>query len=77
MSEEKRWYIFTFGCGQQHANQYVRIYGTFGSARQKMFDRYGSEWSFQYTQEEWDDWERRRPPYLPIETMLEEMGEDK
>ena len=74
--EEKQWYIFTFGYGQQHQNQYVKIYGTYDSARQKMFDKYGSEWSFQYTEHDWNEWERTRPSYLPVETMLEEIGEE-
>lgn len=74
--EEKQWYIFTFGYGRQYQNQYVKIYGTYNSARQKMFDKYGSAWSFQYTEEEWNKWENTRPPYLPIETMLEEIGEE-
>lgn len=74
--EEKQWYIFTFGYGQQHQNQYVKIYGTYNSARQKMFDKYGGEWAFQYTEPEWNQWEKERPYYLPIEEMLEEIGEE-
>lgn len=74
---EKQWWIFTFGYGQKHEGHYVKIYGTFDDARQKMFDRFGKDWSFQYTLQDWQDWENRRPPYLPIETMLEEIGESK
>ena len=44
--EEKQWWTFTFGDGQQHEGMYVEIYGTFESARRKMFERYGSEWAF-------------------------------
>lgn len=71
MSKEKESWIFTFGCGQKHAHTYVRIYGTFGEARTKMFEKYGEEWSMQYTEEEWADWEKRRPLYLKAETLLE------
>ena len=74
--KEKQWWIFTFGYGQKYQNHYVRIYGTFDSARQKMFDKYGSEWSFQYTEPEWNQWEKERPSYLPTEEMLEEIGEE-
>lgn len=49
---EKNWY-FTFGCGQPNAGYYVKIKGTYDSARQKMFDRYGEDWGFQYSEEEW------------------------
>lgn len=49
--KEKNW-IFTFGCGQEHAGCYVRIKGTYGSAREKMFERFGDKWCFQYTEEE-------------------------
>ena len=71
---KEQWWIFTFGCGQKYCNKYVRIFGTFDSARAKMFEKYGEEWAFQYTEEEWADWEKRRPAYLPIETMLEEIA---
>lgn len=74
--EEKQWYIFTFGYSQQHQNQYVKIYGTYNSARQKMFDKYGNKWAFQYTEDSWKEWERTRPSYLSVETMLEEIGEE-
>lgn len=53
--EEKQWWTFTFGYGQQHEGMHVEIYGTFESARRKMFKRYGSEWAFQYNEKEWRD----------------------
>ena len=53
--EEKQWWTFTFGDGQQHEGMYVEIYGTFESARRKMFERYGSEWAFQYNEKDWRD----------------------
>lgn len=39
---------FTFGSGQAFPNGYVKIRGTFSSARQAMFDRFGPKWSMQY-----------------------------
>ena len=50
MEQEQNW-IFTFGFGQEHQNQYIKIFGTFDSARQKMFKRYESKWAFQYPAE--------------------------
>ena len=71
MDEVKYW-IFTFGYGQRHQNGYVKIIDPdFGSARQKMIDRYGLEWAFQYSDKEWSDWEERRPPYIPAEYLVE------
>ena len=42
-------YFFTFGVGQEHAYQYVRITASdFSTARNIMFNKYGEEWAFQY-----------------------------
>lgn len=49
-------WIFTFGCGQPHEGYYVKIYGTYSEARKEMIDRYGKQFAFQYTEEEWADW---------------------
>lgn len=70
LPEKENW-IFTFGYGQQHEGKYVRVTGTRSEAREKMFNKYGPEWAFQYSEEEWAEWERRRPEYL-AETLLEE-----
>lgn len=56
-SEWKEW-VFTFGCGQPNAGKFVRISGTFNEAREEMFRRYGSAWAFQYSAEEWDEWQK-------------------
>lgn len=72
--EEKQWWTFTFGCGQEYDGMYVKIYGTFDSTRNTMFERYGSEWAFQYNEKEWKDWEDRRPDYI-VESLLEEINE--
>ena len=52
MNDERDW-IFTFGCGQKHEGHYVKIHGTYSSAREEMFRRYGDKWAFQYTAEEY------------------------
>lgn len=51
---KERWWIFTFGCGQQNAGHYVKFFGTYGDARQQMFDKYSDKWAFQYAEEEFD-----------------------
>lgn len=76
MINDKRWYVFTFGSGQQHQGHYVRIYGTAQSARDKMFERYGKAWCSQYTEAEWEDWVQRAPAWVPVETLLEEINQE-
>ena len=46
-----KWY-FTFMQSQEELrNKFVCIEGTFEEARMKMFERYGSQWAFQYSEE--------------------------
>lgn len=71
--EKEQWWIFTFGSGQKYSGKFCKVYGTFNSARQKMFDHYGDNWAFQYTLDEWGEWLRKKPPYLPEETLLEKI----
>lgn len=72
MKQQKHEYwIFTFGSGQQHAGYYVKIMGTFGEARQKMIDRYGLKWGFQYSEEEWEKFEQDPNRWWPMEKELE------
>ena len=73
MNNEKQWWIFTFGYGQKYEGYYVKIWGTYDSAREIMFDRFGSEWAFQYTTNEWTDWENRRPSWMKPEILMEEI----
>ena len=72
MSEQ--WWYFTFGSGQKHAGKYVKIKGDYGTARQKMCEKYGIKWAFQYSEKEWqatmDDPER----WWSMETELEVIG---
>lgn len=51
MEKTENWY-FTFGSGHAHPNSYVKIHGTFGSARDQMHKMYGPKWAFQYTEKE-------------------------
>lgn len=52
MNEEQDWY-FTFGSGQENSGRYIKIHGTFESARKEMFLRFGRYWAFQYSEAEW------------------------
>lgn len=50
--DEVRDWVFTFGCGQEHAGHYRVIQGTFNSAREKMCFLHGNQWSMQYRDKE-------------------------
>lgn len=71
MTEEKQWWIFTFGCGQRHEGKYVKIYGTYSEARNKMFDKYGKEWGFQHSEKEWESFKNDPNRWWPMEEELE------
>lgn len=72
MGDSKTFWIFTFGCGQKYEGGYVKVYAkTYQGARAKMIARYGSDWAFQYSEEEWDEWITRRPPYVTPEVEIE------
>lgn len=68
--KEKQYWIFTFGCGQKGAGTAVKIAGTYGEAREKMCNKYGNKWAFQYSEEEWNEYQN--DPYLcELETITE------
>lgn len=69
--EKPQWWIFTFGYGQPHAGHYVKIYGTYMEARRKMFNKYGSNWGFQHSEEEWKAFEEDPNRWWPMEKELE------
>lgn len=71
-NNEQYWY-FTFGCGQPNAGHYVKIRGTFSSARKEMVRRYGIKWAFQYSEEEWRDMENDPNRMWEMETELKEV----
>lgn len=41
-------WIFTFGYGHLFPNKYVKIKGSYESAREKMVEHFGTKWAFQY-----------------------------
>ena len=55
LEEPEQWWIFTFGCGHEHAGYYVKVFGTLRGARDKMFEKYGDKWAFQYSAVKWDE----------------------
>ena len=65
------YWMFTFGSGQKHAGYYVKIRGTFDEARRKMFDKYGEEWGFQYSEKKWREMESDPNRLWPLEKELE------
>ena len=72
--EHKQWLVFTFGADQPNAGKYVRIFGTYGEAREKMFAKYGKKWSFQYSEEEWSEWiDEAKEAGVPVEVLMEEI----
>ncbi|MCK9477965.1 MAG: hypothetical protein M0R40_00500 [Firmicutes bacterium] len=66
-------YIFTFGCGQKLAGFCQPIYAKdYTTARQRMVDIHGSNWSMSYTEEEWEAAkEKLRSIMFPVEKELE------
>lgn len=66
----EKWWYFTFGSGQPNEGHYVKFYGTFESAREKMEERYEDGWGFQYSEEEWRDMEADPGRPCPMETEL-------
>lgn len=71
MTEERQWWVFTFGCGQEYEGKYVKIRGTFSEARRKMLDKYGKEWGFQYSENEWESYKNDPNRWWPMEEELE------
>ena len=74
MAESERWWVFTFGAGQKHEGHYVKFFGTYDSAREKMIQKYGLAWGFQYSEEDWHRYQVEH--WWPIETELKEDSDD-
>lgn len=51
----KEYWIFTFGSDQLYEGKAVKIAGNWRMARAKMCEKYGDNWAFQYSEEEWDE----------------------
>ncbi len=47
-----KWY-FTFGFGQVHEGRYHVIEGSYKDARERMVEKFGKKWAFQYSEEQW------------------------
>ena len=54
MNEELVWY-FTFGSGHQYPNGYIKLNGTFGDARKRMFELFEDKWAMQYSEKDFGD----------------------
>lgn len=49
MADQVQTWYFTFGIGHKHGlGCYVKFYGTYNGARDKMVAEYGDKWAFQY-----------------------------
>ena len=73
MDNKEQYWCFTFGCGQENEGFYVKVKGSFGEARAKMVERYGNKWGFQYSEEEWNEYEKKNKEGTlgyPLEKLL-------
>ena len=69
---DKPSWVFTFGSGQQYEGKCVRVFADdFMEARQKMIDRYGIEWGFQYSSDEWEEMRNDPKRYWDMEEEIE------
>lgn len=49
------WWIFTFlNDGSEKAGKCVKIKGTYSEAREKMVEKYGTHFAFQYDEDNWE-----------------------
>ena len=55
----EQWWYFTFGWDQPRQGHYVKIYGTYETAREEMLKRYGRVWAFQYSEFAWNEWVKK------------------
>ena len=60
-------WIFTFCGGQPLGGYCVRIQGTYNEAREKMVEKYGTAWGFQYSAEQWETWKNDPDRTWPME----------
>ena len=71
MNNMKKYYFTFMGDDLLYHNKVQPILAEdYGAARSLMFGRYGDKWAFQYTQEQWEEWENKRPWYYPKEIEL-------
>ncbi len=72
---ERRNWIFTFGQSHRFAGKYVKIFGTYESARAEMFERFGEEWAFQYSEEAWQEIVDNPARVWPVEKEMDIDGD--
>ena len=69
--KDKQIWRFTFGKGQQHAGHCQPIKASsHEAARTKMFELYGSEWCFQYSEQQWQEVIDNPMRFWPMEEEL-------
>ena len=68
-------YIFTFGQGHPLKGRCVRIKGTYGEAREKMCAKFGLNWAFQYSAEEWERFRNDPNRWWPMEEEIDLEGD--
>lgn len=58
---KKETWFFTFGMNHLHpeygfsmGHYFVEVHGTFSEAREKMVEKYGTKWAFQYKRAEFE-----------------------
>ena len=74
----EQYWIFTFGQAKDtygnRAGKAVKIFAnSYGEAREKMFERYGDRWAFQYSAEEWKRFENDPKRFWYLEEIVEEI----
>lgn len=71
MTDDRKIWYCTFGCGQKHAGKVQPIKAeTMNEARALMFERYGPAWCTSYSAEQWQAEKDRPERYWPIEQEL-------
>lgn len=64
-------YVHTFTNSQRHSQKYVLIYARDSlAARSMMFKLHGDKWGFQYSLEQWKEYENDPNRLWTMETML-------
>ena len=75
--KEKAW-VFTFGCGRDvygdNAGKAVKVYAkSCKEAREKMVEKYGTKWAFQYSESEWNKIKNDPKRFWEMEEIVKEI----
>lgn len=70
------YWIFTFGCGRDvygdNAGKAVKVYASsYGEAREKMCEKYGTKWAFQYSAKDWNKIKNDPKRFWEMEEVME------